>query len=63
MEGHVTIIMLICCLKQVKYFILKFTITKGFFSEKEFLNLFTMMPVFFPSGECVDEVADNQTNY
>ena len=36
---------------------------RSFFSEKELLNLFTMLLVSFPSGGCVDEAVYNRTNY
>ena len=55
-------IMLICCLKQFKYFILKFSISGSFFSEKGFLSLYTMILFSFCLGGCVDEIANNQTN-
>ena len=55
--------MLIWCLKQFKDFVLKFSITGSFFSEKEFLNLYTMMLFSFPLGGCVDEVVDNRPDY
>ena len=55
--------MLIWWLKQGKDFILKFSISGSFFSEKWFLNLHTMALVSFPSGGCVDKVANNLTNY
>ena len=50
-------------LKQVKDFILKFSIGGISFSEKELVNLCIMTSVSFPSGECVDEAVDNWTNY
>ena len=55
--------MLMWSLKQFKDFILKFSISGRFFSEKEFFNLFTMILVSFPTDGYVDEVVDNQTNY
>ena len=50
-------------LKQVKDLILKYSISGSFFSEKEFLNLYTMILVPFPSGGCIDEAVDNRENY
>ena len=50
-------------LKQVKDFTLKFPITASFFLQKEFLNLYNVILVSFPSGGCVDVVVDNQRNY
>ena len=50
-------------LKYVKDFILTFSISRSFFSEKEFLNLHTAILFSFPLGGCVDEVVDNRTNY
>ena len=55
--------MLIWCVKHVKDIILTFSISGSFFSEKECLNLYTMMLFSFPLGGCVDEVVDNRTNY
>ena len=52
--------MLIWCLNQVKDFILKFSISRSCFSDKEFLNLYTMILFSFPLGGYVDEVVDNQ---
>ena len=54
--------MLIWYVKQVKNFMLKFSIRGSFSSQKEFLNLYTMI-LFFPPGGCVDEDVDNRTNY
>ena len=42
---------------------LKFSISGSFFSEKEFFILYTMIISSFPLGVCVDEVANNRTNY
>ena len=58
-QENIITIMLIWCLKQFKGFILKFSISGSFFSEKEFLNLYTMTFVSFPLGGCDDEVVDN----
>ena len=55
--------MLIWCLKHVKDFILTFSVSGSFFSEKEFLNLYAMTLFSFPLGGCVDEVVDDRTNY
>ena len=52
--------MLIWCLNQVKDFILKFSISRSCFSDKEFLNLYTMILFSFPLGVYVDEVVHNQ---
>ena len=54
--------MLIWYVKQVKNFILKFSIRGSFSSQKEFLNLYTMI-LFFSPGGCVYEDVDNRTNY
>ena len=54
--------MLISCLKQVKNFIPKFSISGILFSEKK-MNLYTIILVSFPSSECVDEVIDIRANY
>ena len=48
-------IMLIWCLKHVKGFVLMFSISLTFFSENEFLNLYTMIIFSFPLGGSVDE--------
>ena len=61
--GKITAIMLISCLKQVKDFILTFSISGSFFPEKEVLNLYTMILFSFPLGRCVDEIVDSRTNY
>ena len=55
--------MLVSCLKQVKDFILKFSRSGRFFSEKELLNLYTMKLIGFCSGRFVDEDGGNRTNY
>ena len=55
--------MLIWCLKQVIEFILEFSISGSFFSEKEFLILYTMILSSLLSGGCVDRIVDNRTNY
>ena len=55
--------MLMWCLKQFQYFILKFSVSENLYSEKEFLNLYTMILASFPLGECVDEVVKNRSNY
>ena len=44
-------------------FIFKFLISGSFFTEKEFLNLYRIMLISFPSGEFVDELVDNQKDY
>ena len=54
--------MLIWYVKQVKNFILKFSIRGSFSLQKEFLNLYTMI-LFFSPGGCVYEDVDNRTNY
>ena len=59
----ITTVMLILCLKHFKDFILAFSISESFFSEKEFLNLYTMIIFPFPLGGCVDEVVLNRSNY
>ena len=51
--------MLIWCLKQVKEFILEFSLSGSFFPEKEFVNLCTIVLVSFPLGGFVDEVVSN----
>ena len=48
---------------RTKYFILKFSISGSLISEKEFLNLYTLILVSFPLGGCVDEAAHSRTNY
>ena len=48
--------MLIWYLKQLKDFILKFSINESFFLQKA---LFLLILAFFPSGVCVDEVVNN----
>ena len=55
--------MLIWCLKQLKDFILKFSISESFFSEKKIWNLYTMIHFSVLLGGCVDEVVYNRTNY
>ena len=55
--------MLIWCLKQVKDFILNFSISRSFLSEKEFWNLHTVLLASFPSGVCVDKIVDNRANH
>ena len=62
-QDNITTIMLNWRLKQVKYFILKFSISGSFFSEKESLNLYTKILVSIPLCGCADEVVDNRTNY
>ena len=61
----ITTVMLILCLKHFKDFILAFSISESFFSEKEFLNLNlnTMILFSFLLGGCVDEVVLNRSNY
>ena len=48
-------------LKKVKDLILKFSI--NFFSENEFLNLYTMTLASFPSGGCVNEAVGDRANF
>ena len=55
--------MLIWCLKQVKDFILKFSTSGSYSSQREFLNFYIMILFSFLSGGCVDEDIDNRTNY
>ena len=55
--------MLIWCLKQLKGFYLKSSISGSFFSEKELLKLYTMILFSFPLVGCFDEVVNNRTNY
>ena len=52
-------VMLIGCLKQLKDFIFKFSISGSFFLQKAFLNQYIVILVSFPSGGCVDEVVCN----
>ena len=52
--------MLIWYLKQLKDFILKFSINESFFLQKA---LFLLILASFPSGVCVDEVVNNWANY
>ena len=54
--------MLIWCLKQLKDFILQFSISGSFFSQKAILNQYTVIIDSFPSGGCV-EVVGNGTIY
>ena len=56
-------IMLIWCLNHVKEFILKFSISGSCFSDKEFLNLFTMILFSFSLGGYVDELLTIRKNY
>lgn len=55
--------MLVWCLKQVKDFTFKFSKSGNFFSEKQFLNLYTIILASFLSGGCIDEVSDNGAIY
>ena len=55
--------MLIWCLKQLKNFILKFSIRGGFFLQKAFLNSYIVILVYFPSSGCVDNVVSHSANY
>ena len=50
-------------LKQLRDFILKYSVSGGFFWEKEILNVYTKKLVSFHLAWCVDEVVVNQTNY
>ena len=54
---------LIWYLKQFNDFTLKFSISGCFSSEKQFLNLYTMIVFSFPLGACVDDVVNNLANY
>ena len=51
------------CLKQFRDVILRFSLSGSFFSEKEILNLNTIILVSFCLGWCVDEVTLNRTDY
>ena len=51
------------CLKQFRDVILKFSVSGTFFSEKEILNLYTMILVSFGLGWYADEVTLNRTDY
>lgn len=51
------------CLKQFRDAILKFSISGKFFSEKEILNLYTMILLSFCLSGCVDEVNVNRRDY
>ena len=62
-QVNITAVMLIWCLKQVIEFILEFSISGSFFSEKEFLISYTMILSSLLSGGCVDRIVDNRTNY
>ena len=55
--------MLIWCFKKFKDFILSFSISGSFFSEKQFSNLYTMILISFPLGGCDDEIVDSLKNY
>lgn len=50
-------------LKLVKDLTLKFSLNESFFSEKQFSNFHTIIPVSFPSGQRIDEVVDNIEHY
>ena len=54
---------MIWCLNQFKDFIPKFPLGGSFFSEKEFLNLYTIIHFSFPLIGCVNDVVKNPTNY
>ena len=54
------IIMFIWCLKQFKDFNHTFSISRSFFSEKQFSNLYTKILFSFSLGGCVEEVVNNQ---
>ena len=58
-QGNSTTVMLVWCLKQVKDFTFKFSKSGNFFSEKQFLNLYTILC----ASLLIDEVADNRANY
>ena len=51
--------MLIWCLKQVKDFMIKFSISRSFLLEKE-LDMYIILIVSIPSGGCVDKVGNNR---
>ena len=40
-----------------------FSVSESFFSEKQLLNLYTMILFSFPLGRWAVEVVDNRTNY
>ena len=56
-QDNTTTIMLIWCLKQLKDFILKFSISGSFFS------FFFINTCFFSFRWCVDEATNSWTNY
>ena len=62
-HDNITTILLILCLKLFKDFILTFSPGESFFSEKEFLNLYTMILNSSLLDGCVNEVVDNQTSF
>ena len=43
-------------------FYFKNLISGSFYSEREFLNFYTMNLILFPSGECVNGIVDNGAN-
>ena len=51
---------MIWCLKQVKDFMIKFSISRSFLLEKNFLDMYIILIVSFPSGGCVDKVGNNR---
>ena len=54
--------MLVWCFKQVKDFILKFSISGSFIAGRQNWLIYHNI-VFFTTGWGVDEVVDNGTNY
>ena len=50
-------------MKLVKDLIFQFSINESLFSEKQFLNLYTIIIASFLSGGCIDEVSDNGAIY
>ena len=52
--------MFIWCLKQFKDFNHTFSISRSFFSEKQFSNFYTKILFSFSLGGCVEEVVNNQ---
>ena len=51
------------CLKQLNDFIFKLSISRSFFSQKAFLNEYTVILVSSPLGGCDDELVGNWIKY
>ena len=55
-QKNSTTVVLVLRLKHGKDFILNFSVSGTLFSEKQILNLHTVIYVTFPSAGCVDDV-------